>query len=390
MDVLVDLTPLDSAVRFRGIGRYVACLGAALADLDASSDSGPELVALTALRAFAAPGLDATCRWQGEPRFRTYPACHHVYRWRRRLLLDRAAARSGARIWHQTDPTGTPLRRSVPRVVTCFDLIPLVMHEAYLAPRASALANQRALDRRRYADAARVLAISPTTKRDLVEQLGIDPDRIDVTPLGVNHALFHPRLGDSEEAQLRQALGLRRPFLLYVGGADERKNVAHLVRAFARSGIASDVDLVLAGDVHRTQLPDIRRAIDDGRVTHAARVLGFVDDATVAALYRTCLAHACLSLYEGFGLTVLESLACGAPTLTTRSGALADVAAGAALLVGGVDEDETVAALRRVVSDAELRASLSARGPTQAAGFRWSRCAEATAASYLRALSALA
>jgi len=387
MDVLVDLTPLDSAVRYRGIGRYVASLGAALGDLLAADGSSMSLAGLTALSGMR---LDAALRWQGDPGFRTYPSCHRVYRWKRRLLLGRVAARSGARLWHQTDPMGTPYRRSVPRVVTCFDLIPLVMHETYLPRGPSAVARQRRIDRRRYACARRILAISETTKRDLVAQLDIDPDRIDVTPLGVDHALFHPDSGDDDEQELiRRALDAHRPFLLYVGGGDERKNVDHLVRAFARARVAGDVDLVIVGDLHRTQLSRIRRAIDESGVARAVRLAGHVDDRVVAAAYRMCIAHVCPSLYEGFGLTVAESMACGAPTITTGRVALAEVAGDAALLVDGEDVDATSHAMQRVVSDAVLCADLSRRGVVRAAGFRWARCAEETVASYRRALSSL-
>ncbi len=386
-DVLVDLTPLDTGSRYRGIGRYVSALAASLAALPPDAAHGLRFAGLTSL---ATGHADATLAYAGDPRFRQRPFGHRIYEWRRRLLLGGAARRSGARLLHHTDPGGTPWFGCPPRVVTCYDLIPLVMHREYLAPVPGGRARRRARDRVRYGGALRVLAISAATRDDLVQHVGIDPARIDVTHLGVDHTRFHPRAADGEEQAVRRALGVTRPFLLYVGAWDARKNLEHLVAAYARSGVRGDVALVLAGMLGPRGTRRVQAAIAEHGVGDDVLLPGYVDEALVPAAYRSCLAHVFPSLYEGFGLPVVEALACGAPTVTTRRSSLGEVAGDAALLVDGTDVDETAAALARVASDAALRDDLRARGRARAAAFTWDACARATVEAYVRALAAVA
>jgi glycosyltransferase involved in cell wall biosynthesis len=220
----------------------------------------------------------------------------------------------------------------------------------------------------------------------LIEQLQIAPERIDVVHHGVDHERFRPDSAPSELAELRDSLAISSPFLLYLGAGDARKNLPLLIRAYARSGVAPDVALVLAGPLSARIKARLEAEAAAAGVAERVHLLGYVDERHIPALYRQCLAHVFPSSYEGFGLTVLEAMACGAPTLTTAFSSLGEVAGEAALTLHELSEEPFALELRRLVSDGELRADLRRRGLAHASGFTWRRCAAETLSCYQRAL----
>jgi glycosyltransferase involved in cell wall biosynthesis len=304
----------------------------------------------------------------------------------RRLCLGTLARRTGARLLHLPDPPGTPLDMRVPRIVTCHDLIPLVLARDYLAPVPGARALQWARDFARYRSARRVIAISHATRRDLLEHLGIAPQRVDVVYSGVDHDRFSALVADGERERVVERLGFDAPFLLCLGASDARKNLPLLVRAYRRSGVAADVKLVFAGPISPRQRERLERAIASSDVAGRVQILGYIADGLLVALFRHCLGYVFPSSYEGFGLPILEAMACGAPTLTSTLSALGEIAGEAALTLPALDEDLLAAGILRLVSDSALRASLRERGLVHARTFTWQRCAEQTLACYARAL----
>ncbi len=232
--------------------------------------------------------------------------------------------------------------------------------------------------------ARRVIAISQVTRDDLVRHYGADPERIAVVHHGLGGA-FRP-LNDPEQlAATRARYGLDAPYFLYVGAIQPRKNLARLIEAFARAA-PDDTLLVIAGRRGWLSEPIVRRAAELG-LAHRVRFPGYVPDADLPALLGGALAFVFPSLYEGFGLPVLEAMACGTPVLTSATSALPEVAGDAALLVDPCDTDAIAAALNRLATDALLRADLRARGLERAAGFTWERCARDTLAVLLETLA---
>ncbi len=392
-DVLVDMTAMNTLSGDRGIGRYVRSLCLALADRSSWLHEYPDLpgqalsiVGLTRHHGAIEGALDPSLLFAGDPNIPRTAARYQRHKLERRLFLGGLARRSGARLVHLPDPPGTPFDRRLPRIITCHDLIPLVLVKGYLAPIPGARTWQRARDVARYKTATRVIAISQATRHDLIEQLGVLPERIDVVYHGVDHERFTPLEVPGERARLDAELGIQAPYLLYMGAGDPRKNLPLLVRAFARSGVSADVKLVLAGPISAKARAALSRSIAQANLAERVQLLGYVDEQLLAPLYRQSLAHVFPSSYEGFGLPLLEAMASGAPTLTTSLSSLGEVAGDAALLIDHVDEPGLAAALERLVSDAELRSRLRERGLTRARMFTWQRCAAETLGCYQRAL----
>ena len=199
------------------------------------------------------------------------------------------------------------------------------------------------------------VANSQFTAREVERDLGIDPERITVTPLAVERAHFSPH-------GARATLRGDRPYVLFVGAEEPRKNFATLQAAHARAFGNHEVALVCAG----ARAP-------------GAQTLGTLEPAELATWYRGALAVAVPSLYEGFGLPVLEAMACGAPVIATRATSLPEVGGDAPLWIDAPEDvDAWTDALRAVAGDAGLRARLRVAGLERAAGFSWDVCAERT------------
>jgi glycosyltransferase involved in cell wall biosynthesis len=243
-----------------------------------------------------------------------------------------------------------PVRSAAPLVVTVHDLAVLRHPEAF---NRWTRAYSRVFVPRVAHAARRLIAVSEFTKCELIELLAVPEERIHVVPNGV---------GDPFVADGARAEG---EYVLAVGTIEPRKNLPRLAEA-AR---AARVELRVAG----------APGWGDVRVHDGVRFLGFVSDDELARLYRGSLCVAYPSLYEGFGIPVLEALACGAPVVTSAGTAMAEVADGAAVLVDPRDSDAIAAGILEAIG---RRHELAALGPERAREFSWTASAEATAAVY--------
>jgi glycosyltransferase involved in cell wall biosynthesis len=233
------------------------------------------------------------------------------------------------------------------------------------------------------ARAGRIVTVSETTKRDAVDLLSVAPDRIDVTPLGVDPSMRR----SSPEAVARFGLeeGLDRPFVLAVGNLEPRKNLPALIEAFASIARQVPHDLVLAG-AEGWRNEALRAVLANPAIEGRVRLEGFVPPERLPLWYSACDIYAIPSLYEGFGLPLLEAMACGAPSLASTRGALPEVAGDAALLVDP-DPDSIASGLLHLIEDEALRERLAAGGPAHAASFTWERTAALTLETYRKALA---
>jgi glycosyltransferase involved in cell wall biosynthesis len=230
----------------------------------------------------------------------------------------------------------------------------------------------------------RVLALSEAGKADIVEFLGVDPERVDVTYLGPGLPDFDDPL---PEAQVRAALGLgASPLLLTVSAKRPHKNLERLIEAFERLEAEPAPVLALPGFATEFE-PALRRRAERGPAAERIRFAGWLDDRTLDALYRAAAGFVFPSLAEGFGLPVLEALRRGTPVACSNASSLPEVAGDAAVYFDPLDIGAVVEAMKRLLEDAALRGRLAAAGPGQAARFTWEATAAATVASYERALA---
>ena len=228
---------------------------------------------------------------------------------------------------------------------------------------------------------AAVIADSAATKTDLVRSYGIDAAKVHVVYLGRDEALAPPRDAGAVQA-VRDRYGISGPYVLYVGTLQPRKNLARLVEAYARivgDPALAGVQLVLAGK-RGWLYEDLFLQV--GQLGLVGKVLfpGYVDDLDLPALYGGARGYAFASLYEGFGLPVLEAQACGVPVMTSNNSSLPEVAGDAALLVDPQDVDAIAAAMRRLLTDDALREVLIRRGFENVKRFSWEKCARETLA----------
>ena len=209
-------------------------------------------------------------------------------------------------------------------------------------------------------------------------------DRAFVTPNAVKSA-FYPR-PSAEVEQVKKAFDISAPYFLFVGTPQPRKNIARVVEAFlAVTRKVERVQLVIAGK-STPELGKLRRAHQAAFASGRVVATGYVSDDDLACLYSGCIALVFPSLYEGFGIPVLEAMACGAPVITSNSTALPEAAGEAALLVDPEDTAAIAAAMRRMLDEPALRAHLRARGFAHARQFTWARTARATVEAYQAAL----
>lgn len=227
---------------------------------------------------------------------------------------------------------------------------------------------------------AHVITVSESSKRDIVTHAGIAADRVSVIPNGVDHHRFRPRSPEVAAERLAGRLGLRGPYLLYVARLEHPgKNHVRLVRAFdqfkRRTGLPHQ--LVFAGpdwsgadQIHA----EIRRA----RYASAIRTLGFVSAGDLPDLYAAADMMAFPSLYEGFGIPVLEAMAMGTVVACSDTSSLPEVGGDAALYFDPRDETAMADRIEQALSDAPLADTLRQRGLARSARFTWRRTAELT------------
>ena len=237
--------------------------------------------------------------------------------------------------------------------------------------------------------ADQIIAVSESTKRDLVALVGADERKITCVYEAAG-PLFRPA-GAAAISEAKQRFGIAGDYLLLVSTIEPRKNIPFLLQAYARMREtwprgSEPPRLVLAG--RKGWLYESIFAIrDELHLTDSVMCTGGVSSVDLPALYSGALAFVLPSLYEGFGLPVLEAMSCGAPVITSNISSLPEVAGDAAILVSPQDLVGLAAAMQRLSLDAGLRSQMSAQGTLQAARFSWERAARETLAVYRAALT---
>jgi glycosyltransferase involved in cell wall biosynthesis len=295
-------------------------------------------------------------------------------------LLPRLAARAGVDLVHSLASTA-PLWGRFRRVVTVHDLIYARFPEAHSGLRERGMKVLVPWATRR---SRRVIADSQSTREDLIQLLGIGAERIDVVPLGLGSVRRERPLAEAE-TRARFELGERR-VVLSLSAKRPHKNLGALIGALAEIPAEDRPLLVLPGypTWHEQELRERSAAAG---VAGDVRFLGWVSGAEIEGLWAIAEAFVFPSLYEGFGLPVLEAMARGVPVACSNASSLPEVAGEAALLFDPHDEHALAAALRRLLSDKALAEAMRARGLARVRDFTWERTARLTLSSYERSLA---
>ena len=251
-----------------------------------------------------------------------------------------------------------------PLIVTVHDLSFIRRPESF-SPRQRlwhAAIRPAALFRR----ATHLVAVSEHTKADLIDLFGLAPEKITVINPGLD-AGVRPAAPEVQDS-LRNKFGLSRPYFLYLGNLEPRKNIPSLLSAFEKMPDATE--LVIAGG-RGWGAEKIFRQAAQSPARERIRFLDYVAAADRAALYSAALALVYPSFYEGFGLPPLEAMACGTPVIVSHATSLPQTVGAAGLLVDPYDIDSIAEGMKAVLDEPALRARLSAAGPAQAAKFSW-------------------
>ncbi|HTM68364.1 MAG TPA: glycosyltransferase family 1 protein [Candidatus Binatia bacterium] len=231
---------------------------------------------------------------------------------------------------------------------------------------------------RRAVRKARILTVSEFSKGEIVRYFGADPDRVTAIPLGFDAGRFGPTFDDELRARLH-ALGVRRPYFLFVGRLEAKKNLRGLLESFRRFRAArpkDDAKLVLVGKTGYGYDREIRALGEDERLSVLQK--GYVAPDDMRFLYGGATAFVFPSRYEGFGIPLLEAFACGTPVIASDVTSIPEVAGEAAVYVNPDDADGIAEAMAKVADDAALRADLVAKGFSRVKRFSWDATARKT------------
>ncbi len=362
-----------------GIGRYVRELVAALARIDTTTAYRLFVAGASLTNLPAPPGPNFEWRVTPIP-----PRWLARFWYRARIPYPIERWLGDVDLFHATDFVLPPTRHRTRTLLTVHDLSFIHVPEA-TSPRLRRYLNNVVPRSVRRAD--HILADSQATKDDLVSLYGTPEGKITVLLSGVGEH-FRPVTDVTVQAAVRARYGLDTwPFLFTVGTVQPRKNYARICEALyhLRSRFP-DLHLVIAGG--KGWLEDqIYATVNRLHMTDRVHFIGFADEADLPVLYSMAEAVPYVSLYEGFGLPVLEAMACGTPVIASNVSSIPEVAGEAAILIDPYHTDELVNALRHLLESPALRQSLIERGRQQAARFSWKTAARQLADIYERTLA---
>jgi glycosyltransferase involved in cell wall biosynthesis len=302
--------------------------------------------------------------------------------WFEQSTFPRMAGRVGADIAH-VPYWGPPLASPVKLVTSVLDVIPLAIPDysrGFSARLYTSLVSAAARG------SAHTITLSQHSKADIVKFLGLPEDSITVTYLAADE-MYHPKFGSERDAAVKQKYDLPDQFVLYMGGFDLRKQVNQLLLAYTYVGQAEgdNIPLVIAGrepEWGTYMFPDLRKYAEQLNITDYVRWIGYVDEADKPSLYRLADVFAFPSMYEGFGLPVLEAMSCGTPVVANDIPPIVEIVEDNAFLVPEGDARRMGGAIIALLLQRDLHDSMANAGLARATSFSWRKTARETLAVY--------
>jgi len=286
-------------------------------------------------------------------------------------------------IFHFTSPFEVNIHRIMKKewfnntkiVVTLYDVIPLILPEVYLRIDSDLKMYTKVLDFISACDA--ILAISETTKKDAVTYAKMNPDKIRIISGGVD-----PKFKVYPNIDIPSRFGIRKPYAIYTGGDDFRKNLHGIIQGFGKANnlLKSKYQLVLVGNINKNGLYQAAAKAKLGK--EDLIVAGYVPDEDLVKLYNRAILFICPSFYEGLGLPVLEAMACGVPVLTSNNSSLNEITGKAAYKVNPGSLEEIVKGILLLLTKPTIRNSYRQKGLEHVQQFQWSNVAQKTIKVY--------
>ncbi|MGE5063176.1 MAG: glycosyltransferase [Myxococcales bacterium] len=275
------------------------------------------------------------------------------------------------------------LYTDIPTSVSLFDLIPLINKEMYLHNPVVASWYMDRLDHLRRADA--LLAISESARQEAITYLGTPVDHAINVGTAADPQFERKKISRAAERKLREAYGLEKPFVMYTGGIDPRKNVEALIRSYAalpatlrRAHQLAIVCSVLEDEKDRLMVLGAEAGLRPGELA----MTGYVPEDDLIALYNLTTLFVFPSLHEGFGLPALEAMHCGAPVIASNRSSLPEIVEFPEAMFDPYDEEAMTASIARALKDAEHRRKLQENGAKQAKRFSWDECGRRAIAAF--------
>ncbi len=258
----------------------------------------------------------------------------------------------------------------------------VTIHDIFSAMQSKEFATEafRKLKAKRYRDiidrAHRIITVSEACKRDVIETLEVEPERVEAIHEAASER-FYPREASAIQP-VREKYGLNRPYFVYIGSLNKRKNIPNMITAFlqAREKTKSDALFALSGRIGFGG-EQIKETIEKGRGQDCIKWLGYVPDEDVPILYSGAEALLFTTLYEGFGIPVVEAFNCGCPVIGGNKGSVPEIIGKSGLLADPEDTEEIADRIERLLTDSELRSELKLKGQRRAKDFSWKKSAEA-------------
>ncbi|MBI4666411.1 MAG: glycosyltransferase family 4 protein [Nitrospinae bacterium] len=273
-----------------------------------------------------------------------------------------------------------PLKKYPKTVVTIHDIVSFIMPDTIPRKYAFYMRMLISLVARR---ADRIISVSESTKKDLMEWLRVPENKISVVHQAVSDRFRPPAPGEDSLRGLREKFGIRGKYMLFVGNLEPRKNLTRLMEAFASSKnrLGDDYQLVICGK-KGWLYNDILNACDQLKGANDIVITNYASEDDLLHLYQNSDMFVFPTRYEGFGLPVLEAMACGAPVITSNISSLPEIAGDAALLIDPLSVDEISRAMIKLSNNPGLRAEMREKGFKQAAKFSWMDTARQTLEVY--------
>ncbi len=343
--VAIDISPLSGASKFRGIGRYSVNLIEAL-------KKTKKLEVLEISDKNSKPEIDIV----------HYPFFDFYF-----LSL--------------------PLYKKAKTVITIHDCTPLVFPQNFPAGIRGKI--KFFIQKFSLKTVSAVITDSESSKTDIIKFLSIPEERVFRIYLAADCLYRQITVKEEEKKKLFNKYRLNKNFIMYVGDINYNKNLPNIIKAFAQAKI--DLDLVLIGKAFENsaqpEVKELRSLIKELKIQDRVKILGFVSDQELVVFYTLAVVYCQPSLYEGFGLQILEAMACGCPVLTSNVSSLPEVAGEAAVLVDPGSINQIAQGVERLTLDQDLKRKIIKLGLAQAEKFSWNKTAQETIKVYEKILA---